>query len=514
MQEGIFINPLQEAQSSKTQDPCIIVIFGATGDLTGRKLLPSLYNLARMGALPSHFACVGFARRPKSHEQFRQEMFEDCNTYSRLKPVDPELWKIFSEQLFYHQSEFENDEGYEKLREFLSELDARFGTRQNRIFYLSVPPSHFPLIAQKLGQHGLIADPEKVQDHWTRVIVEKPFGRDLASAKKLQEDLTAYFRESQIYRIDHYLGKETVQNLMVLRFANPIFEQLWNNKYIDHIQISVAEEIGVGTRGKFWEEAGMLRDMVQNHLMQLLSLVAMEPPTSLHPDSIRDEKVKVLESIRPIPSSEMDKYAIRGQYGAGFINGEAAKAYTKEDNVHENSPCETFAALEFFIDNWRWAGVPFYLRAGKRLPKRATQIAVIFKEAPGVLFNKPMRQADPNVLVIRIQPDEGISLRMNTKIPGINSPIQPVKMDFQYRSYFGGVPPDAYERLLCDCIIGDPTLFAREDEVMASWKLFTPILEHWKEVSPHDFPNYACGTWGPHEADQMMSRYGRRWCFL
>lgn len=509
-----FINPLEEVTAGKTTDPCVLIIFGATGDLTSRKLLPALYNLTREGQLPSHFACVGFARRPKTHDQFRGEMFDAVSHHSRIKPVDTTLWNSFSEQLFYHCSEFDNDEGYIKLKEFLQDLDARFGTKGNRIFYLSVPPSYFPIITQKLGEHGLILDPDKVKDRWTKVIVEKPFGHDLLSAQELQKNLTQYFKEEQIYRIDHYLGKETVQNLLVVRFANSIFESIWNNKHIDHVQISVAEDLGVGTRGKFYEEAGMLRDIVQNHLMQLLSLVAMEPPVNLKANSVRDEKVKVLQSIRPISAEEFEQQVVRGQYGPGFIDGEPVKGYNSEDNVNEKSSVETYVAMQLFIDNWRWIGVPFYLRAGKRLPKRATEIAVFFKEAPSVLFRRASKKDDANVLVIRIQPDEGISLRMNSKVPGINSPIQPVKMDFRYGQYFGAAPPEAYERLICDCILGDSTLFAREDEVIASWRLLTPILERWHEVPPHDFPNYAAGTWGPQEADLMMSRDGRRWRFL
>ena len=509
-----FTNPLFEMQTGKNPDPCILVIFGSTGDLTARKLMPALYNLAKLGQLPSHFVLIGFARRPKNHDQFRSEMFEAVTAHSRLQPIDLKLWKTFSEQIFYHQADFDSDQGYESLRLMLEDMDARFGTRGNRLFYFSVPPSHFPMIAQNLGKAGFVVDPARVHDRTTKVIVEKPFGHDLLSAQELQRSLTEWFREEQIYRIDHWLGKETVQNLLVLRFANAIFESMWNSKYIDHVQISVAEELGVGTRGRFWEEAGMLRDMVQNHLMQLLSLVAMEPPVNLKADSIRDEKVKVLQSIRPMSPQDMDKYVIRGQYGSGFINGDPVKAYRQEDNVNPNSFVETYVAMQLFIDNWRWAGVPFYLRSGKRLPKRATEIAVFFKEAPGVLFSRGVTQHDPNTLVIRIQPDEGISLRMNSKVPGINNPIQPVKMDFRYSSYFGITPPEAYERLLCDAMLGDPTLFAREDEVMASWRFMTPILEHWQAVEPRDFPNYSGGMWGPQEADLMMMKDGRRWRFL
>jgi glucose-6-phosphate 1-dehydrogenase len=509
-----FVNPLEEITSTKTLDPCTLIIFGATGDLTARKLMPALYNLSRMGQLPSHFACIGFARRPKNDDQFRTEMFNATNAYSRVLPIDMKLWKNFSEQIFYHQANFDDDASYERLKALLQDLDTRFGTRGNRLFYLSVPPSYFPEISKKLSAHGLIYDPEKVHDRFSRVIVEKPFGHDLRSAQELQREFSSHFREDQIFRIDHYLGKETVQNLLVLRFANPIFESMWNNKYIDHVQITVAEDLGVGTRGKFYEEAGCIRDIVQNHLMQLLSLVAMEPPVTIEANAVRDEKVKILDAVRHMAPDDIDRSLVRGQYGAGFVHGEPCRGYAHEDNVSQTSKIETYVAMELFVDNWRWDGVPFYLRAGKRLPKRVTEIAVFFKCAPGVLFSKSIWRHDANVLVIRIQPDEGISLRMNSKIPGINSPIQPVKMDFRYGSYFGAAPPDAYERLLCDAIIGDQTLFARVDEVMASWKLIEPCLERWQEVPPADFPNYPAGTWGPMSADMMMSRSGRQWRFL
>lgn len=514
MSQQYLSNPLEETTSTKINDPCVIVIFGATGDLTSRKLFPALYNLKREGQLPAHFAAVGFARRPKTNEQFRQEMCDAVSKYSRVKPIDTALWNDFSEQIFYHMSEFASDEGYRSLREQLEDIDVKFGTKGNRIFYLSTPPSYFSQIVEKLGTHNLLYDPVKIRNKWSRVIVEKPFGTDLNSAYALQKELTRYVREEQIYRIDHWLGKETVQNLLVMRFGNSIFESMWNNHYIDCVQITVGEDLGVGTRGKFWEEAGMLRDIVQNHMMQLLSLVAMEPPVNTKADSIRDEKVKVLQSLRAIPQSNIDQFAVRGQYGPGFINNEAVKAYRQEDNVNPNSPVETYVALQLFIDNWRWAGVPFYLRAGKRLPKKATEIAVCFKKAPGILFSRTSQRDDANVLVIRIQPDEGISLRINSKVPGISNQIQPVKMDFRYGSYFGIEPPEAYERLICDCISGDSTLFAREDEVFASWKQLTPILLHWQEILPRDFPNYAAGTWGPSAADILIHRQGRHWRYL
>lgn len=507
-----FQNPLEEqARLGKVMDPCVMVIFGATGDLTSRKLFPALFNLCREGQLPNHFACVGFARREKTNEQFREEMHKAVNQFSRVKPIDENLWQTFLNQIFYHVSNFDEDEGYESLRKFLEGIDKQLGTNGNRIFYLSTQPSFFPKIIEKLGKHGLIYNPNQVKDKWSRVIIEKPFGHDYKSAVELQKFAMNHLDESQIYRIDHYLGKETVQNLFVFRFANSIFEAFWNNHYIDHVQITVAEEIGIEGRGAFFEEAGILRDIVQNHMIQLLCLTAMEPPPSLDSDAIRHEKVKVLKALRPIDLENFEKYIVRGQYGPGYVNGEPAVGYREEKNVNPKSPIETFAALKLYIDNWRWAGIPFYLRAGKRLPKRATEIAIVFKKVPCILFSQPDKTSEPNVLVIRIQPDEGISLRINCKVPGPSSPIQPVKMDFRYGSYFGLAPPEAYERLICDCILGDGTLFAHADEVLTSWKWITPVLERWHEAPPSDFPNYASGTWGPKAAEQLLAQDGRAW---
>lgn len=509
-----FKNPLEEESgSSKIPESCILVIFGATGDLTARKLVPALYNLFLAGQLPPHFACVGFARREKTDEMFREEMHTAVNQFSRSKPINEDIWKNFKEKIFYHKAEFHEDEGYDSLNELLKKLDREFLTKGNRVFYLSTQPSFFPLIVEKLSQHHLLYKPEVI-DKWSRVIIEKPFGHDLDSAIALQKDLVSSLDESQIYRIDHYLGKETVQNLLVFRFGNPIFESVWNNHHIDNIQITVSEEIGIGTRGRFWEEAGMLRDIVQNHMMQLLSLVAMEPPTNLQADSIHDEKVKVLQSIRPIPMHQLDEHVVRGQYGPGFVNGEPVKGYREEDNVNPKSNVETYVAMQLFVDNWRWSGVPFYLRAGKRLPKRITEIAITFKHAPGMLFQSNQKMLDPNVLIIRIQPDEGISLKMNCKVPGLGTIIQPVKMDFRYGSYFGMTPPEAYERLICDCMAGDGTLFARDDEVLASWKLLSPVLKAWESSAATRFPNYASGSWGPEEAELLLKQSGRLWRFI
>lgn len=507
-------HPLEESgRSFRNIDPCAMVIFGATGDLTSRKLAPAIYNLGRDGLLPANFACVGFARREKTDAEFRNELKSDVNQFSRVKPIDESFWKNFENQIFYHRSEFDEDEGYEKLAKTLKQIDSKYATRGNRVFYLAVQPKYFPIIIEKLAKHGMIYSPHE-KDRWSRVVIEKPFGHDSDSAAELQQNIANYLDESQIYRIDHYLGKETVQNLLVFRFANSIFESIWNYKHIDQVQITVAEEIGIGTRGNFYEEEGMLRDMVQNHVMQLLSLVAMEPPVSLSAQAIRDEKVKVLRSIRPFISADFEHHVVRGQYGPGFINGKPVIGYRQEQNVNPKSSVDTYVAMRLFLDNWRWAGVPFYIRAGKRLPKRGTEIAVIFKDAPGVLFQQNGCKSDPNVLAMRIQPDEGIAMKINCKVPGPTSPIQPVKMDFRYSSYFGQSPPEAYERLIWECILGDSTLFARADEVEQSWEILTPVLKHWTAHPPKDFPNYPSGSWGPEKADQMIQKDNRFWRIL
>lgn len=495
----------------KPADPCIMVIFGATGDLTARKLLPALYNLVKDGELPANFACVGFARRDKTNEQFRDEMFEAVNKFSRTKPISKEIWDSFKEKIFYHKSEFDDEKGYEELNVLLKNLDDKFQTKGNRLYYLSTQPSFFPDVIERLYRHDLIYSVHEIKDKWSRVVIEKPFGHDLQSAEKLQNEISQYLDESQIYRIDHYLGKETVQNLLVFRFSNLIFESIWNHRYIDHVEITVSEDIGIGTRGRFFEEAGMVRDIVQNHMMQLLSLVAMEPPTSMEANAIRDEKVKVVQSIRQIPANEFNDYAVRGQYGRGIVDGVEVKGYREEENVAPDSNVETYMALKLFIDNWRWDGVPFYLRAGKRLPKRTTEITISFKNAPSSLFCAKGKKFGQNLLVIRIQPDEGIAFRMNCKVPGMTSLLQPVKMDFKYESYFGAAPPEAYERLICDCMSGDSTLFARIDEVLASWRLLTPLLHYWETNKAVDFPNYPAGSMGPIAADELLSKDGSHW---
>lgn len=503
-------HPLEEpGVSARNLDPCIVIIFGATGDLTSRKLMPALYNLKREGQLPTNFACCGFARREKTHDVFRSEMKKGVAEHSRVKPLDETIWDAFQDQVYYHESNFDDDAGYKKLDAFLKELDAKHGTRGNRVFYLSTQPSFFTIIIEKLRTHGLIYNLDEEKDHWSRVIIEKPFGHNLETAKALQTDLMQHLDESQLYRIDHYLGKETVQNLMTFRFSNSIFESLWNHRYIDHIQITAAEEIGIGTRGKFYEESGLLRDIIQNHVLQVLSIVLMEPPNNLTATAIHDEKVKVLQAIRPI--TDVNACCVRGQYGKGFIGGEEVKGYREEDNVDPNSKIETYGAFKLSIDNWRWDGVPIYLRAAKRLPKRCTEIAITYKDPPGSLFKHLGKSNESNVLAIRIQPNEGIALKINCKVPGPSSPIQPVKMDFKYGSFFGLAPPEAYERLICDCILGDNTLFARIDEVLASWELLMPVIDEWENSTPIDFPNYDAGSWGPKSADEMMHRDGRKW---
>ena len=489
--------------------PCTVVIFGATGDLTRRKLIPALYNIAADGDLPASLCVVGFARREKTDEQFRQELGEATRKFSR-QPVRDELWAGFEQGIFYHCSEFGEDEGYKRLAERLDKIDRDRGTRGNRLFYLAVAPSEFEGILGKLYSYGL-SHPSK-GGGWARVIVEKPFGTDLASARELNRIVNRVFPEQDTFRIDHFLGKETAQNIMVLRFANAIFEPLWNHHHIDHVQITASESLGVGSRGPYYDKAGAMRDMVQNHLLQLLSLVAMEAPTDLSADSVRDEKVKVIRSLLPIRGADVARYVVRGQYTAGAIDGENVPGYLQEDRVNPESRTETYVAMRMLVDNWRWANVPFYLRVGKRLPKSGTEIAVQFKNAPSVLFNKELTNAVANVLVIRIQPDEGISLRMQAKVPGAALRIEPVKMDFHYGTSFGKASPEAYERLLLDAMSGDATLFARRDEVENAWSFVDAIEAEWnRDDSGSGIYGYEAGSWGPHEAEQLLERDGRTW---
>jgi len=496
-----------------TAPPCAVVIFGATGDLTRRKLLPALYRLSQQGLVPNEFAILCTARQPLGDEEFRAHMKAAITEFGPDDSVDESSWQSFAKRIFYLPGDFSEAELYGKLKSKLEEVDKEFHTEGNRIFYLATAPDFFGVIAKQLGDAG-IARPKAAaktkKKSWTRIIVEKPFGRDLESARALNKTLAAVFDESQIYRIDHYLGKETVQNLLVFRFANSIFEPLWNRQYIDHIQITNAETLGVEGRGAYYEKAGALRDMIQNHVFQVTSLIAMEPPASLSANGVRDEKFKAMQSVRPLPADQIDEFAVRGQYGPGTVLGDTVPGYRQEPGVDPNSSTETFAALKLYLDNWRWAGVPFYIRSGKRLQKHVTEIAIQFKEVPHRLFTDSDSPLQPNVLVIRIQPNEGISLRFAAKLPGQALRIRSVNMDFRYGSSFGVKPPEAYERLRLDCMRGDSTLYARRDMVERGWEIVTPILEAWKKPAP-DFPNYEAGSWGPQASFELIERDGREW---
>ncbi len=511
----VIENPLRAGTHiERTPQPCAIVVFGATGDLTHRKLIPALYNLAVDKLLPPNFAIIGFARRPWSDDYFREEMLKGVQEFSRRKP-DPKIWESFAQNLYYVQSEFDNTEGYQKLKDFLDRLDSEKGIGGNRLYYLSASPSYYETIVERLGDVGLSGRSRKAEQGYTRIIIEKPFGHDLQSARELNDLLHQFFSEDQIFRIDHYLGKETVQNILVFRFANSIFEPIWNRNYIDHVQITAAESIGIEGRGKYYEESGALRDMMQSHLLQLLNLVAMEPPVAFDANSVRDEKVKVLRAIRPIRGNAVADQVVRGQYGPGVIDGKEVPGYRQEPNVDPESITETYVAIKLFIDNWRWQGVPIYMRTGKRLKKRVTEIAIQFKQPPLLLFGQQTDGIiEPNVLALRIQPDEGISLTVSVKTPGTRLNIRPVKMEFLYGTGFGIEPPEAYERLLLDAMIGDSTLFTRHDEVEASWAFITDILDAWKQLPPPQFPNYESGSWGPRDADRLLYRDGREWRWL
>ncbi|MFV9509951.1 glucose-6-phosphate dehydrogenase [Tepidibacillus sp. LV47] len=484
----------------------IFVIFGGTGDLTYRKLIPALYNLHHENQLPEHFAVVSIGRRDKTSEQYRNELVDSVKQFSRF-PFIEEVWKTLGERLYYEQFDFSQDVGYYHLKEFLQQLDQKYQTNGNRIYYLAVAPEYFGFIAEKLKIHGLVEN----QRSWQRVVIEKPFGRDLLSARELNQQMIQVFTEENTYRIDHYLGKEMLQNIMVIRFANALFEPIWNHRYIDHIQISSSETVGVENRGGYYEKAGALRDMIQNHMLQLLTLTAMEPPINLKTESIRDEKVKVLRSIEEFTKETAIKNTVRGQYGPGMIKGKKVPGYREEERVSPTSTTETFAALKLHINNFRWSGVPFYIRTGKRMPAKSTEVIVQFKQLEHTLYFKEYKDnLMPNLLVIRIQPLEGIYLQFNAKQPGTKNHIVPVKMDFCQNCQVGTNSPEAYERLIYDVMRGDSTLFTRWDEVEYSWKLVDTIAEVWQN-QPIDFPNYPSGTWGPKEADELLHRDRRRW---
>lgn len=499
-------NPLrEEADRRRHPEPCILVIFGATGDLTARKLLPALYNLAHEGHLPAGFAIVGYGRRAKSDDQFRTELREAVAQFARFQPINAAVWDALAAGIFYQQGEYTVVEDFRRLAQRLQQLDRDRGTGGRYVYYLATPPAQFVEITQSLAAAGLNAP-----NQW--LVIEKPFGRNLATARELNQLLTRAFTEPQIFRIDHYLGKETVQNILVLRFANEIFEHLWNQKYVDHVQITVAETLGVEGRGSYYDHAGALRDMVQNHMMQLLALMAMEPPIALEAEVIRDEKVKLLRAIRPIRFPDAGRCAARGQYAAGSVNGRPVPPYLAEPGVDPRSRTETFAAVRLHIENWRWAGVPFYLRHGKRLPKRVAEIAIQFKAPPAVLFAaESQAPLATNTLAIRIQPDEGITIRMNAKVPGAAVHIQPVKMEFRYGGSFGARAPDAYERLLHDALLRDATLFIRGDEAERCWEIFDELLAAWEDTATPPPEPYEAGTWGPAAADTLIRARGHEW---
>lgn len=497
-------------ETRKLVDPCTVVIFGASGDLTARKLIPALYHLYGEKALSTPFKVIGFARREKTDEQWRMELRAALEQFSRTKPVDDGIWDGFSQQLHYCQGDFSDPEAYKKLAR---DLD-RFGDeklRHNLLFYLATSPSQFAEVVEHLYGAELLHREEPGR-HWQRIVVEKPFGHDLKSAEQLNSDLTRYAHEKQVFRIDHYLGKETVQNILMFRFSNAIFEELWNRRSIDHVQITVSEKMGVGSRGGYYEEAGAIRDMVQNHLLQVLSLVAMEPPVSLDAEPIRDEKVKLLKSIRPITPADVHRQVVRGQYFAGVVDGQLRPGYRQEVKVQGDSNVETYVALKLWIDNWRWSGVPFYLRTGKSLPFSASEVRVQFRNTPNVLFAAQCGQKlDANAITLRLQPNEGISLRFNGKVPGTSVQVRPVRMHFSYDSEFGAYTPEAYERLLLEALSGDATLFIRRDEVETAWQIVDSIRKGWgdKPLTNREF--YSAGTWGPVAAEDLLAQAGHHW---
>ena len=510
----VSITPEAVQASQKLEhnpDPCIVVIFGASGDLTKRKLLPALYHLEQGGLLPKNFAVVGVARRPLG-DSFAADMRDGIVSFGGVKNDDVKL-NEFIGKIQYHAMNFDDATGYSALKTLLTQLDGKHGTKGNRLFYLATAPEYFADIIQHLGETGMAKPVQSSGDGktWVHTIIEKPFGHDLESARVLNDDVNKVFDEDQIFRIDHYLGKETVQNILIFRFANGIFEPVWNRNYIDHVQITAAESIGIEGRGPFYEGAGALRDVVQNHVMELLSFVAMEPPISFEADAVRAEKIKVWRAIQAIPVED----TARGQYGPGSVDGKDVMGYRQEDRVNPESQTETFAALRLEIENWRWAGVPFYIRAGKRLGKRETEITIQFKQPPLLLFHDRSSpcggQIEPNIISMRIQPDEGIALRFGAKVPGPQMNICPVNMDFSYAAAFGASSANGYERLLLDAMLGDATLFAHRDGVEATWALMTPILDAWQQHPIADLPNYAAGSWGPGSSDELLKRDGRTW---
>jgi glucose-6-phosphate 1-dehydrogenase len=503
------LNPLRYGlRVDSTPEPCAAVVFGASGDLAHRKLLPALYNLALGAHLPAAFGVAGVSKSEYTHDEYRAEMREAVGKFSRTKPIDEEVWRDFAAGLRYVAGSFEDDATFQRLAAQLLELDHARATRGNRLFYFATPPSTYPMLLRMLKKHGLIRPP--LDSQFTRVVIEKPFGRDLASARALNRLVLEALDERQVFRIDHYLGKETVQNLLVFRFGNTIFEPIWNRTFVDHVQVTAGEELGVESRGRYYEEAGILRDMIQNHVLQLVCLTAMEAPVAFDADAVRDEKIKVLRAIAPIQGPEVvAQRVVLGQYTAGQIFGNDVPGYQEEKDVAKGSRTPTFTAIKLSIDNWRWDGVPFYVRSGKRLPKRATEIAIQFRKLPHALFGEGAMA--PNTLIVRVQPEEGIALRFAAKVPGERYRPRTVSMDFRYGTAFAGSSPEAYERLLLDAMRGDQTLFTRKDEVEAAWKLVDGILQVVEaRDAPAPFP-YEAGTWGPRAADELLARDGRVW---
>jgi len=500
-------NPLAEGlHDYRVANPAVMVIFGATGDLSGRKLLPALYNLAKQRSLPAGFAVVGAAIDDLADDAFRKHATDRIRQFSRTQPIDDRVLESFLSSIFYCRVDFSKLDDFKALARRVQELDDQRHIAGNRIFYCATPPPTYQTIATQLKASGM-----NTGEGYHRIVVEKPFGADLESARELTATLQKAFDEDSVYRIDHYLGKETVQNILAFRFANSIFEPVWNANLIDSVQITVAEEIGIEQRGSYYDRAGALRDIIQNHGLQLVTLTAMEPPLAFDATAVRDEKVKVLRSIRPLDPDEVDSSTVRGQYTKGWVLGEQVAGYRDEKNVAPESQTETFAALRLYIDNWRWAGVPFYLRAGKRMPKRVTEIRVQFKRPPHLTFGRDaMQEVDPNAITLRIQPEEGISLKFGAKVPSAGLRIRSVTMDFQYMTSFLIEAPEAYERLLLDCMIGDPTLFTRADEVEAAWRLIDPVEESWRAGRP-PLGMYPSGSWGPPSAAQLLQADGREW---
>jgi glucose-6-phosphate 1-dehydrogenase len=497
----------------RPQEPTLFVIFGASGDLTRRKLVPALYNLSCANLLPDYFTIIGFAVTPESDESFMESMQQAVKESKEANAYDDKVWSQFAEPFHYITADFTSPDGYERLKELIAQHEQASGGSLNRLFYLATPPSFYADIVERLGEHQLVTRNGQANGPWTRIVVEKPFGYDLASAVALNTSIHKVFREDEIYRIDHYLGKETVQNILAFRFANSIIEPIWNRRYVDHVQITAAETLGVEHRGAYYEGAGCLRDMFQNHLLQLLSIVAMDPPIRYSGSSVRDRKADVLKAIVPINPENLAGMAVRGQYGAGSIDDTSVIGYRQEDGVRPDSNTETFAALKLFIDCWRWADVPFYLRSGKRLSRKMTEIVVQFKRVPHLFFQLgPEDHIDANYIVMRIQPDEGISLRFGAKVPGPEMHIRQVQMNFSYSEAFNVQPATAYETLLLDAMLGDPTLFNRSDAVETAWTVLQPLIEIWQAAKPFQpFPNYAAGSWGPSAADMLLARDGRSW---